>query len=384
MQRCGLSVVGVLIVLCAATTVVNAQRKRQGECSCLGEVRPSWADRLQHENPIIVRAKVKTKHNGGTWTVAVKKTFRGCLERGDKVVVRPVTGCGPKFKRRLNFLLHLVPAPDDAAEDYIVGEECTANVPWKEVRPVERRYLTNHRIPCGRTPDNPSGSSSSSSSTTSSGPTTTTTLSPVPASNVDLYVYKPTLKNSVRYDRQYFHPSDCAVEEGCVDQPGVRDLLRFGVAIANKGTEAFVVGQPSDPHNKFANYFEWHQCHVHFHFKAFSRYRLLNIDGSERLSGHKQSFCLMDSARIPYKPAQPSMGHSCEYQGISAGFMDVYGANLECQWIDITDLPGGGWHQYLLRVEIDPYGLVAESDETNNNAEVCVSINKDLRAVNLC
>jgi len=37
--------------------------------------------------------------------------------------------------------------------------------------------------------------------------------------------------------------------------------------------------------------------------------------------------------------------------------------NIDCQWIDITDVKPGN---YLLRVHVNPHKLVAESDFSNN------------------
>jgi len=42
---------------------------------------------------------------------------------------------------------------------------------------------------------------------------------------------------------------------------------------------------------------------------------------------------------------------------------DLYSSNLDCQWIDITDVPSGF---YLLRLQVNPDYLVPESDHDNN------------------
>ncbi len=39
------------------------------------------------------------------------------------------------------------------------------------------------------------------------------------------------------------------------------------------------------------------------------------------------------------------------FQGITAGCKDVYYYNIDCQWIDVTELPLG---TYTLRVAINP------------------------------
>ena len=51
------------------------------------------------------------------------------------------------------------------------------------------------------------------------------------------------------------------------------------------------------------------------------------------------------------------------YQGISRNCGDLYGRHLDCQWIDVTDVPPG---TYELRQHVNPYGLSRESDYLNN------------------
>lgn len=57
--------------------------------------------------------------------------------------------------------------------------------------------------------------------------------------------------------------------------------------------------------------------------------------------------------------------------GISAGWGDLYGSELDCQWIDITDVPPG---PYVLEIAIDEGHLLDELDVTNNTASVQVNL----------
>ncbi len=50
-------------------------------------------------------------------------------------------------------------------------------------------------------------------------------------------------------------------------------------------------------------------------------------------------------------------------QGISPNCGDLYSRYLDCQWIDITDVPTGF---YLLQLTVNPDKLVAETDHGNN------------------
>ena len=54
---------------------------------------------------------------------------------------------------------------------------------------------------------------------------------------------------------------------------------------------------------------------------------------------------------------------STGHQGISKNCGDLYGRHLDCQWIDVTDVPPG---TYQLRLHVNPDRLTPESDYRNN------------------
>jgi len=82
--------------------------------------------------------------------------------------------------------------------------------------------------------------------------------------------------------------------------------------------------------------------------------------------GQKASFCLEDSdCESGYKKV-----YNCTDkgdQGITVNCADNYSNRIDCQWIDITDVPFGN---YSLRVDANPSRMVTESDWLNNRA-VC-------------
>jgi hypothetical protein len=96
---------------------------------------------------------------------------------------------------------------------------------------------------------------------------------------------------------------------------------------------------------------------------------LLSTGGEVVITGRKQAFCLLDYARY-FSSAGPGK-YTCEFQGISAGWQDVYGKYLDCQWLDVTGVAGG---DYLLRVTIDPDGVLPDGNRANNSATVPVTI----------
>ncbi len=75
-----------------------------------------------------------------------------------------------------------------------------------------------------------------------------------------------------------------------------------------------------------------------------------------------------DVARINKLRRGPHVRHTCDFQGIRAGFMDLYAAHLAGQWIDVTNVKPG---KYLFRVTINP----------NHMTEVRVPKVKDGRPV---
>uniref|UniRef100_A0A674P0R4 Lysyl oxidase homolog n=1 Tax=Takifugu rubripes TaxID=31033 RepID=A0A674P0R4_TAKRU len=165
--------------------------------------------------------------------------------------------------------------------------------------------------------------------------------------------------------RMQMYALRCAAEENCLARsaygPTVRDidfrvLLRFPQKVKNQGTGDFL---PVKPRYQW----DWHSCHQHYHsMDAFSNYDLLDsVTGLKVAEGHKASFCLEDTGCDPgFRRRYACTSHT---QGLSPGCFDIYAANIDCQWIDITDVPPGN---YILKVTVNPNFLVLESDFTNN------------------
>jgi hypothetical protein len=186
----------------------------------------------------------------------------------------------------------------------------------------------------------------------------------------DLTIDSARLQSSAYVDQREFADSDCALFEGCVGAAGRRILLRFDTATPNIGTGDLTLGPPSTDNACF----QYSSCHNHYHFNGYAQYVLYAQDGTTVVAtGHKQAFCLEDMnvvAGVPNVATPPSL-FNCGNQGIHRGYQDVYSAGLDCQWIDVTGVPGG---TYILSVKINNAHAVAELDYTNNEARVPVTI----------
>lgn len=189
------------------------------------------------------------------------------------------------------------------------------------------------------------------------------TLGPLP----DLTLDGVTIANSIRIQpNRFFADGDCVIVEGCVTGPGSRKLLNFSTVTQNDGEAHLEVGDPNNP--EISDLFDLTTCHGHPHFKDYAVYELVGELGVIA-AGHKQAFCLMDTNQIDV--SSPGNNYSCSFQGISKGWADTYGRSLDCQWIDITDVPAG---DYTLRISINPERILPESNYDNNIFETPVTI----------
>ncbi len=189
-----------------------------------------------------------------------------------------------------------------------------------------------------------------------------TLMAYVAGNGADLMPWADALEPYVSVEE--FSELSCEVEEGLIGA-GERRLLRYNTEVRNLGAQDMVM--PSPEGNPF---FEYHDCHGHYHFKAFASSRLLDLEGNELRAGNKVSFCLLDGLRWR-SDAAAGPRYDCENQGIQAGWADVYDSGLPGQWIEIGDLPAGN---YLLELTVNPEGILPETNYDNNVITVPVTV----------
>jgi len=180
----------------------------------------------------------------------------------------------------------------------------------------------------------------------------------------------PVIQNTQIQERT-FGASSCEVTEGCT-VAGSRRLLRFDLLTPNIGEADLYLGAPTRA-GRPPDMFEFGTCHNHWHLRGYADYRLFDMAGAEVGRGHKQSFCLLDTARyMGMSTDLPAASrYNCGNQGIHAGWYDLYGRSLDCQYVDITDVAPG---TYRLRAQVNAERVVAESRYDDNEVFMTVVI----------
>jgi hypothetical protein len=127
--------------------------------------------------------------------------------------------------------------------------------------------------------------------------------------------------------------------------------------------------------------------HDHWHYLGFDHYELRKAGDYELFApDQKTGFCLgdrYDTDTISQLPGEPAQAYYTGYcgrthtellslvEGISIGYGDVYFANLEGQFVDVTGVPAG---QYYLVHRANADRKLLESDYSNDAAALLVEL----------
>jgi hypothetical protein len=117
-------------------------------------------------------------------------------------------------------------------------------------------------------------------------------------------------------------------------------VLKFDASLGNVGSKAMHIGAVANSPLSAHNVYEYSPCHQHSHFRFYGDFAFATGAG---LSGDKRSFCLLSTTRYANHEGSPLHVDydNCFFQGIGAGWGDDYFAGLDCQWVDVTDVPAG-------------------------------------------
>lgn len=174
---------------------------------------------------------------------------------------------------------------------------------------------------------------------------------------------RPRVRN-FQISTETFNAGDHSIEDGCVTV-GIHRVLRFDLLTENIGNTDFVVGSPAD----HPEWFVLSASHGHYHLIDFNEYILYDRFGNEVTKGYKQAFCTIDLEALP-GTTTPAKFTDCNVnQGISAGWADIYGSHLACQFIVIDGVADG---DYILKTTTNAKRIVPEDDYSDNT--ICTGL----------
>ncbi len=181
----------------------------------------------------------------------------------------------------------------------------------------------------------------------------------------DLIVLQNVFENSLSIGT--VNATNCQVTEGCLTGFGQRTVINFTTQINNIGNQDYYIGNATNNPGQFV----FGSCHGHWHYEGYAEYVLYDTAGTMLPIGFKNGFCVLDLTCFG-----GTAQYGCGNMGISVDCGDIYGAGLDCQWLDITDVDTG-FYTMAIKVNWDqsPDALGHyELGYENNWAQVCIHI----------
>ncbi len=147
-----------------------------------------------------------------------------------------------------------------------------------------------------------------------------------------------TIVRNFRIEEKTFVATDHDLLDACITV-GPHRLLRFDLLTHNVGNADLHVGKPADHPELFV----YSGAHNHCHLAHFNNFELLNTASQAVVPGFKQAFCLEDIEQIDAGAPPRTQTFTCDDQGVSVGWADLYNAGLPCQYVIIDGVPDGDY-----------------------------------------
>jgi len=172
--------------------------------------------------------------------------------------------------------------------------------------------------------------------------------------------------------KETFTETSPEVADGCI-VPGEHRVMRFNFHSKNIGSGDVFLGSPPADINAYSPVFVYSHSHHHWHIRNFNVFDMTNLANSAMSeTGLKQAFCLED-----YHEWDPSAGpakYTCNNQGVSPGWEDIYIESLPCQFINMDGMGDG---KYRFTATTNASHVVAESDYGNNTTTKYLKVSGD-------
>ncbi|HXI04201.1 MAG TPA: lysyl oxidase family protein [Candidatus Saccharimonadales bacterium] len=167
------------------------------------------------------------------------------------------------------------------------------------------------------------------------------------------------------------------VLEGCVGGSGFRRLLTFSTALINESQGDLALG-PVDS----SSWYTYEPAHGHYHIQNLVSYELVDPnDGSVVASGAPPSWLIADaSPEVQQSWVRPAAWYHVTWKGgqitssnsgLQRGWRSSDVDNGLCEWIDVTDVPGGN---YIVRLTVNPAGVFPDSNPSNDVVEIPIAL----------